>query len=175
MTVQDHRDISVEAIRSNLATRREARLHIHGSSMMPWLRQGDVVVARAVQTVQLMVGDILVTSREDGLVTHRLVARDANGWYTKGDNRFPIDPPVTISAILGRVEAVERDDFVQGLHSGRMKNIQRVIGWLSLQEGLAYRRYEGFKGKQSTGVVWAARILTLPFRIPIWVLAAFRR
>jgi len=46
---------------------------------------------------------------------------------------------------------------------------------LSLQEGLAYRKYEGFKGEQSTGVVWAARILTIPFRLPIKVLAAFRR
>jgi len=175
MTRTDHRIISIEAIRSNLEAGREVRLHINGNSMSPWLIQGDVVIVREVRPVQSMLGDILVICRGEDLVTHRLVAIDANGWYTKGDSLSQIDPPVPAKAILGRVDAVERNGSIQDLHNTRLKNIHRMIGWLSLQEGLAHRRYEGLKGDRPAGKFWVGTILSTPFRLPIWLLAVFRR
>jgi signal peptidase I len=175
MMQTNYRMISLEAIQSILQNGGEARLRIDGSSMKPCLGAGDIVVVREVLPTKLVLGDILVTHRGNDLVTHRLVAVDGNGWYTKGDNLPKIDPPVPAQAIIGRVNAEERNGSVRNLHSGWSKSIHSMIAWLSLQEGLAHQRFEGVQGGRSDSVHRAAPILSLPFRLPIWVLAVFRR
>ncbi|PWJ53065.1 signal peptidase I [Quadrisphaera granulorum] len=78
----------------------------HGISMNPVYYQGDLVVAARKESYQ--VGDIVAFDHDDPdasktRVLHRIIAVQADGIVTKGDNRQTRDPGVTpFDKILGR-------------------------------------------------------------------------
>jgi hypothetical protein len=97
------------------------RFKATGDSMHPLIENGDVLVVEPV-TPTFSVGDILLNSRPDGLVTaHRLVRiRRRNGsrvLVTKGDSLDYLDPPITPEQVLGRIISVERNGQTAKLNS----------------------------------------------------------
>jgi len=153
-------------------------LHVTGYSMMPLLRPGDVVKAQPVEPDRLRRGDLVVVRLDKGLVTHRLVAMDAHGWYTKGDNCRCADPPVTSQAILGRVVAIQRSGISMDLQSHWWMVINRWLGWWGHCEARLFE--QGRQIADRTGVSggklrsFAACLAAVPFCLMTrltWLLA----
>lgn len=66
---------------------------IHGPSMAPTLRHGDVVLTRSGGR-PVRPGDVVLArfaSRPDLLVVKRVVRRDGDGWWLEGDNQLVAD------------------------------------------------------------------------------------
>jgi signal peptidase I len=84
---------------------------IVGSSMFPLLQEGDQVLVRHCST-EVQRGDIIVFRQGDATIAHRVVhiRKSVAGvlFIAKGDNVPQSDPPVNVSAIVGRVVAVKR-------------------------------------------------------------------
>jgi signal peptidase I len=60
--------------------------------MVPTIPTGAIVIASPFPYEQLALGDIVVfKDRRIGLVMHRLHAKVAGGWTTKGDGNDTID------------------------------------------------------------------------------------
>ena len=75
---------------------------VSGSSMEPWLHTGDLVVA--VHEDDYALGDVVVFRADGGLVVHRIVGGDAEGFVVQGDNRGGPDVwRPTAATILGAV------------------------------------------------------------------------
>lgn len=82
---------------------------VAGSSMLPTLRPGDVVVVRWGARVRP--GDVVVLRRPDRpdlLVVKRVVWREPDGWEVRGDNPAASDDSrafglVPDAAVVGRV------------------------------------------------------------------------
>jgi len=166
---------ALSLLRTSLGTGGIARLRIDGESMRPTLRMGDIVILQSFPVNRLRIGDLLVMQRGNDLVTHRLVAVRADGWYTKGDASTTLDTPASDSMILGRVEAIERGGSSWSTQTKSWMILNRFIGWLAWQEVMGYRNYRQLIGEPGVEIKWWARLLVIPFRLPLWLLAAFRR
>lgn len=66
-------------------------VRVTGESMLPGMRDGDLVLAREHEAYE--VGDAIVYETGQGKVIHRIVGGDAEtGFVTQGDNRERVDP-----------------------------------------------------------------------------------
>jgi signal peptidase len=83
-------------------------LFVSGTSMLPTLETGDLVIAQSASTYE--VGDVVAYHVPDGqpgagaLVIHRIVGGSANGFLIQGDNRDqPDDWHPASDDIVGRL------------------------------------------------------------------------
>jgi len=83
-------------------------LRARGSSMLPFLRDGDVLEIRPAAPAEIHVGDVICYEPSPGtLCLHRVVACDGRGFVTRGDALTHVEV-VPAGSVLGRVRAVER-------------------------------------------------------------------
>jgi signal peptidase I len=99
-------------LRELLARGVGARFRVAGDSMHPTIRCGEHVRVFPLRPSELGRGDIVLARHERGLTAHRIVRIDGPRITTRGDNALGSDPVVVLSALLGRVEQVERDGAV---------------------------------------------------------------
>jgi hypothetical protein len=90
------------------------RFTARGSSMMPFVRNGDVLTAVSADASTLRIGDIAFYRRPDGsLVAHRVLARSRRRGATplictRGDSRWLATESVSDDQVLGRIVRIER-------------------------------------------------------------------
>lgn len=87
---------------------------VDGTSMLPTLEAGDLVVIQGVSFTDLHVGDVIVynppCSATGSSVIHRIVSISGNGVVTRGDNNPSTDiaghiavGPITSNCYVGKV------------------------------------------------------------------------
>jgi hypothetical protein len=86
----------------------ELRLRVTGSSMLPAIWPGDVLLIHHCNPEVAGVGDIVLFTRHSRLFAHRVVSRSGDGLVTQGDGMAAADPFVSASELLGRVVQVWR-------------------------------------------------------------------
>jgi hypothetical protein len=89
------------------------RFRARGSSMLPAVRDGDILEVRPIAAAALATGDIvLYRSFGSGIVVHRVVdirkQEEKTLVRVKGDSSALSDPQVEQSRLLGRVESIQR-------------------------------------------------------------------
>ena len=88
------------------------RFRIVSNSMSPCLRAGDLVKLAPAEPEDLKAGEIIVTSRGETLLGHRLVRyfeREGTRWViTKGECAAKEDPPVPAERVVGRIIGICR-------------------------------------------------------------------
>lgn len=91
----------------------EARIRVAGTSMLPLIRPGDVLLVRSLDILLVERDDVIVFTEGARLFAHRVVRveRRESGsvLITRGDMHDHDDPPVTESQFLGRIEGQMRD------------------------------------------------------------------
>jgi hypothetical protein len=92
------------ALRASLRERGFAYSRIVGDSMLPSLREGDMVLLQ--ESVRLRPGDIVTIAMGGSLVTHRILSIDETGVVCRGDNRRRADPAVARQAVVAQVTQV---------------------------------------------------------------------
>lgn len=108
------------------------RLAVTGTSMLPLLRPGDLVVV-APGAHAYPVGTIVVFRQGEQLVVHRVVRRwGPEHWLTKGDNG-PVDEPIVAASIIGVVIAADRN----GVRWALDHPWWRLWGWLIARQIVA--------------------------------------
>ena len=112
---------------SNEILGRGARLRFRarGGSMLPFIRNGQIIEVEPIHTGQIRVGDIVFyRSWSGGIFAHRVIKKREGEkgivLVTKGDAVPNPDAPVYPDQVLGRVAVVERGGrnvrFDNGLH-----------------------------------------------------------
>ena len=90
----------------------KVRLRLMGTSMVPSILPGDLVTIRHVSLNEISPGEVVLFTREEGFTVHRFVNRTGTPsnpcLITRGDRLRHNDPLVPSSALLGRVECIER-------------------------------------------------------------------
>jgi signal peptidase I len=79
-----------------------------GSSMIPTIWPGDVVMIESNRGRGARRGDVVLVRSEDGIRVHRLVENSGLEWITRGDAMPQNDPPTQPSEVLGRVVEIHR-------------------------------------------------------------------
>jgi len=120
-------ELAVEVLRRGGPVRIKAR----GASMLPFLRNGDIVAVTPTALTGVNIGDIVCYEAAAGrLFLHRAIRRDGPRIVTKGDALScteVIDP----AQLLGTVVAIERRGCTKRLDSRVARWRNRAIASLS--------------------------------------------
>ena len=113
---EDWQQTAVKLAREELARKRSdvalIRLRVSGSSMVPLIEPGDMVLVRHVNFEDLRRGDMILVEQGGTFLVHRLVAVHDHGVRTKGDNASHADVLVAPEDVLGRVVVVEKGNVL---------------------------------------------------------------
>ncbi len=143
-------------IRERLQQRGRVSLRVRGSSMLPWVRPGDVALVRRNSADSARCGDVVLFARDERLFVHRLVEkRDGlNGtqFLAKGDAQPGPDGLLKGEEILGRVVRIYRRNRRIDLDSPKQVALGLIISQISAHSRLWY------------ALVRAAAHLTRPLR-----------
>lgn len=123
----------VDLIRSALEKKASLRFKVQGSSMSPFIQNGDIITLSLLPENKIRLGWLIVFTREldKKLIIHRLVKiiKKPNLRYiTKGDNIDKPDDPVSRTDILAYVKKVERKGRIIPFGAGPER---RLIAFLS--------------------------------------------
>jgi len=132
----------VAQITQHLKQQGRVHLRVRGSSMLPWVRPGDVAVIRRAGIDEMRCGDVVLFTREARLFVHRLVEKhgtfgDAQ-FLAKGDAHPGPDGMVDRELVLGRVIRLYRGDKQIDLDSPRQLALARLISRLSRKSAYWY-------------------------------------
>jgi signal peptidase I len=125
----------VQDIVSALQDRGQVFLRVYGTSMLPWVRPGDVAILRKISPDEIRRGDIVLFRRENRIFVHRKVERFT--WnervflVTKGDANPHADGIIVPSEILGRVERIYRGSRRIEFHSREKRALGVLIARVS--------------------------------------------
>jgi len=141
--------LAEEVLRSYGRLRMVAR----GSSMVPSIFPGDVLVIKRDPLARLRPGQIVLASRDGRFFAHRVVRLTALGGrprvITRGDALRQNDPAFVQDEILGRVTAVIRGQkHIQLVGEGDLRG-KRILRW-------AIRNSE----RITAGVLWLHALLS---------------
>jgi signal peptidase I len=126
---------------------RKIRLEVISRSMFPMLKPGDIVVVERAPSESLRIGDLVVSRRRGEFITHRLVARGAESWITKGDAQRHLDPPASRDAIFGKVVAIEHKGAQINLQTSYWKLANLGLGYLHRSQGLLFGFLRAWKSR----------------------------
>ncbi len=132
--------IALTLVHTSLQRGERIRLPVSGFSMAPLLQPGDVVWMEQSDPGVLSRGAIVVVYHGGCLLTHRLVAVDAQGWHTKGDNNPQADSPVAGEAIQGRIVTIERSGTSIDMQRQPWPSVNWLLGqlgWLQIRSAHA--------------------------------------
>jgi hypothetical protein len=80
----------------------------HGPLMLPFLRDGDLIVVEPVSFDGVRTGDIITYREAEKFPTSRVIRKSAGKLWLKGDN-FPVVREVAPDDVLARVVERQRD------------------------------------------------------------------
>ena len=80
---------------------------VTGDSMVPALREGDLIVVKPVTPDEIEVGDLIRYENQGLFIVHRVVEIEQSGdsivLVTRGDSNASTDPPVVADQVVGKV------------------------------------------------------------------------
>jgi signal peptidase I len=101
---QQKLELAIRALRSA----GTLRIRVFGTSMLPTIWPGDVLVIESVPPDELTPGDIVFVTKGDSVRIHRLVSNVHEHCITRGDAVEQDDPAVNPADVLGKVLEIER-------------------------------------------------------------------
>ncbi len=88
-----------------------------GLSMFPLIKSKDRLYVEKPKFNKIHIGDIIVYYNHRKLISHRVIWKNSQHYIVKGDNNYFIDPPVTHSQILGKLNYIENRQYHIRLNS----------------------------------------------------------
>jgi signal peptidase I len=116
-------------LRAVLAKAAPFRFQAKGSSMNPFIRDGDVVTVAPLRATGFCFGDIAAFAdpETERLVIHRVIGSQGDLLLLKGDNAPVTDGLITMGQILGRVTRIERSGRRVRLGLGRERALIALL------------------------------------------------
>ena len=116
-------ELAAQVLRGGNSLRITAR----GASMLPFLRDGDVVSVIPIAPDRVAVGDVICYESPPGRVfLHRVIRRDGTGFVAKGDALRFVES-VDATDVLGTVVAVQRNGRTIGWDNEAARRRNRAI------------------------------------------------
>jgi len=117
-------------------------LLVQGTSMLPWVRPGDIARIRKVSTDAIRCGDVVLFRRGNRLFVHRIIEKggtvDAGVFRAKGDAHPSCDGMIEQEELLGRVVRLYRRGSRIDLDAPGQLALGLLISQLSLRSRFWY-------------------------------------
>ena len=102
------------------------RVEFHGSSMLPLLRDGDMLVVESVAWEQIAPGDIVVYRFDDRYPALRVMEKLQDKLFLKADNWPAPIFEAWRDDVLGRVAGLRREELIVATEADREERTQKV-------------------------------------------------
>jgi Peptidase S24-like len=112
-----------------LASGHTLRLRAFGTSMLPSIWPGDILIIEPKTEQEIVAGDIVLVARRNRFFIHRLIEKQDSRWITRGDALPHNDDPVNPSEVLGRVSLVHKNNRTI-VASQRRPLFYRALAWM---------------------------------------------
>ena len=134
----------VELMTAVLDKGRSFRFLAKGFSMVPFIKDGDVITIAPFLGRKPRVGEVVafISPQKKGLAVHRIIGKSESKYVLQGDNVPERDGMIPAHEILGYVERVERQGRAVNLGLGPER---RVIAALNRRGWLYPLRYAAWK------------------------------
>jgi signal peptidase I len=121
--------------RQILAENRSIRFRARGSSMRPFIKDGDILLVEPVREDRIRVGDIvLFGDRKGAVLAHRVIRIDQRGesiqFLVSGDANRATDGLIPLEHVMGRVVSLEREGHRRNINHPFMRLTSLV--WVKL-------------------------------------------
>ena len=104
-------------VKGALKHSQKVRLTVSGSSMIPFIYNGDIVELESIKTLRL--GDIVLAEPKEGhYVIHRIVKVGKESLWLQGDAQTKSEGPILTKSALGKVTTVSHDGRIRCLEEG---------------------------------------------------------
>lgn len=108
-------------VRAALERGQRVRLAVSGSSMLPFIHDGDTIELLPLG-VAPRAGDIVLAEASDGqYVLHRVVRADGELYFLRGDAQERDECAVRHGDLLGQATTVQRNGHIYALDRGAWK------------------------------------------------------
>ena len=133
----------IELARSTLKAGTSLQFRSNGSSMHPFIKDGDVVTVAPLPPKAPNLGDVLVFIHEQArrLFVHRVTKRGQGFCVTRGDSASLDDGRTSSANLLGYVTRVERNGKRVRLGLGPERSLIALLARTGLLSPLAYRAW----------------------------------
>ena len=103
--------VLIEVLKTTLARGVPLTLRAKGSSMHPFIKDGDLITVSPLKAHSPGLGDVVafVQREAEKLVIHRMIRIKADAHFMKGDATTGVDSPVPRANVLGLVTRIQRD------------------------------------------------------------------
>lgn len=101
-----------EVLQSFLSEQTKIRFRAPGKSMLPFIRDGDVLTITPLSQARLFIGNVVafIHPINNNLLVHRIIAKQGSQFLIKGDNSpLLTDGWIQETQVIGCVTCVERD------------------------------------------------------------------
>jgi len=150
--------VLAEMLDAELSIGNTIQFKVVSNSMKPLILRGDYVIAQKEKLSEIRRGDLVLIQRQSDFLTHRLILKSSNKWFTKGDNNLAPDTPSKSDVIIGRILLVRGDDQETDLSGHKWQIINPIIATLGRLEWKAFSIQRYFR---------------LPFRLGIKFIQKF--
>lgn len=93
----------------DLSSNQRKPIKSFGYSMLPILRDGDIIYIKKVKFQNLRTNDIICFKKNKRFLTHRIIYRSKSYVITRGDNNAFADGKITTSKVIGKIYKIKRD------------------------------------------------------------------
>jgi signal peptidase I len=133
----------IELARSTLKAGTSFQFRTSGSSMYPFIKDGDVITVAPLPPKAPSLGDVLVFIHEQArrLFVHRVTKRDGGFYVTRGDSAHFDDGMISRTNLLGYVTRVERNGKKIRLGLGPERSMIALLARTGLLSPLVFRAW----------------------------------
>lgn len=85
------------------------KINLSGYSMFPYLNPGNKVIIKQVNFDEIKVGDIIAFKSNNLSVLHRVIKKNNNHIFCKGDFMLLPDNKISQEDIIGKLEKIEKN------------------------------------------------------------------
>jgi len=118
-----------ELVSQALLSNAMVRIRALGTSMLPTIWPGDILVIEPGALEHFVTGDLIVAETLRDVRVHRLISKAGPHWMTRGDSMPQDDPVIRPEDVLGRVSAIRRGQRVI-IPQRRLLLVTRGLAWL---------------------------------------------
>ncbi|MDR0261906.1 MAG: S24/S26 family peptidase [Sphingobacterium sp.] len=108
---------------------KEVRIRVKGSSMLPFIKDGDTVLLRAYQGQSLALGSNVLAKDKDKFVFHRFVGKKNNQYILAGDGNLVLREYVGATDIIAIAYTLYPQDKDKTVMIDRPWPRLRGLGW----------------------------------------------
>ena len=109
-----------------------ARFRVVSNSMLPVIKKGDwIEVAVVNENSSLKIGDIILYRRPTDFLLHRVVKKNDDLIWTKGDRNRMIDVPIKRSEVIAKLIKIQKNSTWFDVDNPLFDVIHRSVGKIS--------------------------------------------